>query len=168
MIAELCEKPILVFGCGNTLFGDDGFGPAVIEALKAGHELPESVLAEDVGTSVRDLLFDLLLSPPRPRLILIVDATEQQGMAPGELAELGLTQIGANKTNDFSVHQFPSLNLLKELDAQEGVTVRVLAVRVSHIPGQVAPGLSQPVAAAVEPAGRWIMQQITASAGGGI
>ena len=27
------DQAILIFGCGNTLWGDDGFGPAVIEHL---------------------------------------------------------------------------------------------------------------------------------------
>ena len=50
-------KSILIFGCGNTLWGDDGFGPAVIEHLHRHYQLPEDVI---VGTSIRDLLFDLV------------------------------------------------------------------------------------------------------------
>ncbi len=166
MIADIYQKPILVFGCGNVLFGDDGFGPAVIQWLKAEQDLPPAVTAVDVGTSVRDLLFDLLLAPVKPRCLLIVDATGQAGTAPGELVELELDRIEAAKSNDFSVHQFPSLNLLQELNDQDGVEVRVLAVRVSHIPDRVAPGLSGPVAAAVPAAGRWVIDRIAAAQAG--
>ena len=35
MIEDILKKPILILGCGNILFGDDGFGPAVIEHLEA-------------------------------------------------------------------------------------------------------------------------------------
>jgi coenzyme F420 hydrogenase subunit delta len=56
---EMFEKSILIFGCGNILWGDDGFGPAVIQCLNEQYRLPADVLALDVGTSIRDLLFDL-------------------------------------------------------------------------------------------------------------
>jgi len=158
MIKELFTKPVVVLGCGNTLFGDDGFGPEVIEHLHRESALPETVLAEDVGTSVRELLFDLLLSPQKPRLLIIVDATDRSELQPGELRELAIEDIGENKTNDFSVHQFPSLNLLAELGSV--VEVRILAVRVANIPSQVQPGLSPAVAAAVPQACAWIMGQV--------
>ncbi len=158
MIKELFTKPVVVLGCGNTLFGDDGFGPVVIDHLLRNHELPQTVMAEDVGTGVRELLFDLLLSPQKPRRIIIVDATDRPGLEPGELAELAVEDIGESKTNDFSVHQFPSLNLLAELSTT--LEVRILAVRVANIPAEVQPGLSPAVAAAVPRACDWIMGQV--------
>lgn len=160
MFKEMFQKPILVFGCGNILFGDDGFGPAVMDALEKGRPLPDSVMAADVGTSIRDLLFDLLLSPKKPEKILIIDASDKPGRRPGGLAELGLDQVDEAKVNDFSVHQFPSLNLLKELDDQEGVQVSILAVQVQNIPDHVAPGLSPLVQEAVPRACQWIWDQI--------
>ncbi len=158
MIKELFTKPVVVMGCGNTLFGDDGFGPEVIDHLHKEYVLPETVLAEDVGTSVRELLFDLLLSPQRPSRLIIVDATDRPELKPGELTELAIEDIGESKTNDFSVHQFPSLNLLAELGTK--VEVKILAVRVANIPSQVQPGLSPAVATAVPRACDWIMGQV--------
>jgi coenzyme F420 hydrogenase subunit delta len=158
MIKELFTKPVVVMGCGNTLFGDDGFGPEVIDHLHKEYALPETVLAEDVGTSVRELLFDLLLSPDKPKRLIIVDATDRPELKPGELTELAIEEIGENKSNDFSVHQFPSLNLLAELDSQ--MEVKILAVRVANIPSQVEPGLSPAVAAALPRACDWIMGHI--------
>jgi coenzyme F420 hydrogenase subunit delta len=49
MIAELFEKSVLIFGCGNILWGDDGFGPAVIPALTERYPLPTDLLALAVG-----------------------------------------------------------------------------------------------------------------------
>ena len=100
--------------------GDDGFGPAVIERLHTGHTLPASVWVEDVGTSIRDILFDLLLASQKPKMILIIDAARQDGRPPGELFELAVDEIAAEKVNDFSVHHFPSLNLLQELSETGG------------------------------------------------
>ncbi len=154
------QPTILVYGCGNTLMGDDGFGPAVIEQLLAQHQFPGSVRVEDVGTSIRDLLFDILLSPSKPEKILIIDAAQQPGRQPGELFELAVDQIGLEKVNDFSVHHFPSLNLLKELTEGGGVEVRILTVQVARIPEMIEPGLSPAVAAAIPRACAWVLEQI--------
>ncbi|HKJ65521.1 MAG TPA: hydrogenase maturation protease [Desulfopila sp.] len=53
----------MIFGCGNRIMGDDGFGPAVIDMLSSRYRLPDSVVAVDAGTAVREYLFDYLLSP---------------------------------------------------------------------------------------------------------
>jgi coenzyme F420 hydrogenase subunit delta len=151
------EAPVLIFGCGNTLMGDDGFGPAVIERLQNNHTLPFSVWAEDVGTSIRDILFDLLLAPHKPKMILIIDAARQDGRPPGELFELAIDGIASEKVNDFSVHHFPSLNLLKELAELGDVEVRVLAVQVNNLPEEIQAGLSPAVAAAVAAACDWAL-----------
>jgi coenzyme F420 hydrogenase subunit delta len=154
------EAPVLVFGCGNTLMGDDGFGPAVIERLETSHPLPAAVWVEDVGTSIRDILFDLLLAPQKPKMILIIDAAQQPDRPPGELFELAVDQIASEKVNDFSVHHFPSLNLLKELAELAGVEVRVLTVQVAFLPEEIQAGLSPAVAAAVPLACDWALSLI--------
>jgi len=157
---EPTPAAIMVFGCGNTLMGDDGFGPAVIEQLLAHHHFPAAVRVEDVGTSIRDLLFDILLSPHKPEKILIIDAARQPGRQPGELFELPVDQIATEKVNDFSVHHFPSLNLLQELTEGGGVEVRILTVQIEEIPEVIQPGLSPAVAAAIPAACAWVLAQI--------
>jgi coenzyme F420 hydrogenase subunit delta len=154
------ETPVLIFGCGNTLMGDDGFGPAVIERLQTRHTLPSTVWVEDVGTSIRDILFDLLLSPQKPKMILIIDAAKQDGRSPGELFELPVDQIALDKVNDFSVHHFPSLNLLKELAEVGNVAVRILTVQVTSLPEEIQAGLSEAVAAAIPLACDWALRLI--------
>ncbi len=151
---------VLIFGCGNTLMGDDGFGPAVIEHLQTRHPLPSSVWVEDVGTSIRDILFDLLLAPQKPRMILIIDAARQDRRSPGELFELPVGEIAVEKVNDFSVHHFPSLNLLKELSETAGVEVRILTVQVKCLPEEIQAGLSPEVAAAIPAACDWALSRI--------
>ncbi len=161
MIRELFEKPVLIFGCGNTLFGDDGFGPAVIERLTADYTLPSEVMAEDVGTSISDLLFDLVLSPFKPQSIFIVDAVSRVGKRPGELFEMQVEDLPAEKSGDFCMHQFPSVNLLRELRDEGGVSVRILGMQIKEIPGAVRPGLSPEAANAISEACQWLMKAIT-------
>jgi coenzyme F420 hydrogenase subunit delta len=160
VIQEIFTHPTLIFGCGNVLIGDDGFGPRVIDHLQRHYDLPEQVTALDVGTSIRDILFDLLLSPRKPRRIFIVDAVSQSGRAAGELFELPLQQIPHDKINDFSLHQFPSVNLLLELKEFGGVDVRVLAAQTRHIPETVQPGLSAEVQAAIPRACDWLLERL--------
>lgn len=90
MLKDLFEKSVLIFGCGNILWGDDGFGPAVIQRLQEHYRLPADVLAMDVGTSIRDILFDLVLSDKKPRQIFIIDAVEYPDRQPGEVFEIPL------------------------------------------------------------------------------
>ncbi|MFW6216636.1 MAG: hydrogenase maturation protease, partial [Desulfohalobiaceae bacterium] len=109
----------------------------------------QDAAALDVGTSLSDLLFDLALSPQKPELLLILDAVDLPGRSPGEVFELALEDIPDNKQSDFSMHQFPAINLLQELRSQGGVEVRILAVQVMRIPEEVRPGLSPEVQAAL-------------------
>ncbi len=149
MIEDIHTKPCLVFGCGNPLFGDDGFGPAVIEHLEAHHTIPDHAACMDTGTCIRDILFDILLSENRPRQIVVIDAAEKKGKKPGEIFEISVDDIGSKKTSDFSLHQFPTTNMLKELKEQTDVDVRVLVVQTQHIPEEIDPGISEPVTTAI-------------------
>jgi coenzyme F420 hydrogenase subunit delta len=160
VIEEVFTKPILIFGCGNVLFGDDGFGPQVIEHLHQHYRLPLSVGAFDVGTSISDLLFDLLLSTRRPARIIIVDAVTDPNRSPGELFEMEIQDLPAAKSVDFSLHQFPSVNLLQELRDFAGIQVHILAVQAGRIPDAVQPGLSPEVQAAVSGACEWLVRGV--------
>ena len=71
------SKQCLILGCGNPLFGDDGFDPGVIENLEAHYALPDDTACVDAGTGVRDILFDIILSPQKPRQIIIIDSSSQ-------------------------------------------------------------------------------------------
>ena len=143
------DKSILILGCGNTLFGDDGFGPAVVECLLKSHDLPADVLAMDVGTSVREILFDLLLSETKPRRIIVLDAVEHAGRQPGEIFEIDVDDISPEKIADFSLHQFPTVNMLKELQDHFPIEVTILVAQVQDLPEEVRPGFSPAMEKAV-------------------
>lgn len=146
-LPDFCTKRTLILGCGNQLFGDDGFGPAVIEYLLAHYKVPDDVYMMDVGTGVRKLLFTLSLSPERPDQIILIDAVDK-GRAPGEIFELSLEDLPLEKIDDFSLHQVPSSNLAREL-REAGIAIHVLACQVGTIPESVKPGLSDALKNAV-------------------
>ena len=159
-IADLYTKPVLIFGCGNILVGDDGFGPAVIEHLLTNFDLPPEVAAFDVGTGIREMLFDLVLMARSPEVIFIVDAAFETGRRPGEIFEMDINRIAPKKMNDFSLHMFPSINLLKDLQDGAGVKIRVLAVQAENMPEAIRQGLSDSVKAAVPKACRWLLRRV--------
>ena len=143
-----CRKKILIAGCGNKLFGDDGFGPEVVEYLTDHFSIPENICLLDVGTGIRKILFTLTLSEPRPEVIVVIDAVDK-GRKPGEIFEISLEEIPEEKIDDFSIHQVPSSNLLKELQDLCSVNVRVMACQIKTIPETIQSGLSDPVKKAV-------------------
>lgn len=68
---------IRVLGLGNVLMGDDGFGPFVIEALKAGYEFPPNVSVIDIGTPGLDLAPFLLGAD----VVIVTDTVRADGPA---------------------------------------------------------------------------------------
>ena len=160
MLSEWYRKPVLVLGCGNPLVGDDGFGPAVAESLNRHADLPDHVSVQDMGTSMGDFLFDLILSSKKPAYIFIVDAVSVQNRTQGELFELTLDGIPRIKSCNFSLHQFPSVNLLAELDEDADVNIRILAVQTRDLPNRIRPGLSPEIRAAVPQACSWLLYEI--------
>jgi len=155
-LPDFCRKPTVVLGVGNLLFGDDGFGCAVVDYVESHYRVPETVCLLDAGTGVRKLLFTLCLSSPRPQRLLILDAIDA-GRSPGEIFEIDPAEIPPVKLDDFSLHQLPTSNLLRELQESCGVEVRVLACQTGPLPEEISQGLSEVVSAAVPRAAEWLI-----------
>ena len=143
-----CQKEILIAGCGNILFGDDGFGPEVVEYLTKHYKIPENICLLDVGTGIRKILFNLTLRDIGPETIVIIDAVDK-GRKPGDIFDISLDEIPKEKIDDFSIHQVPSSNLLKELQDFCSVKVVIKACQIQTIPETIESGLSEPVKKAV-------------------
>jgi coenzyme F420 hydrogenase subunit delta len=157
-LPDFCRKPTLVLGVGNILFGDDGFGCAVVDYLESLYQIPEAVCLLDAGTGVRKLLFTLCLSSARPQRLLIMDAIDA-GRSPGEIFEIDPAEIPPVKLDDFSLHQLPTSNLLRELQEACGVEVRVLACQTEPLPEEISQGLSKAVGGAVPRAADWLVRE---------
>jgi coenzyme F420 hydrogenase subunit delta len=125
---------VVVFGCGNVLIGDDGAGPKIIELLREDSGVPDDVALIDAGTSIRGLLFDLITMDPKPTRIVIVDATTMHGKNPGEIFEIDVNAMDPVKVSDFTLHQFPTVNLLKQLREETNIEVKVVVIQTGYIP----------------------------------
>jgi len=135
----------IVIGVGNILFGDDGFGPKVIEYLKSNYDIKENVLLIDAGTAVREILFDILLSDIRLKEILLIDSVDLR-REPGEILELKIPDIPLDNIDRYELHNAPSTNLLRELLLKNKVdSVRIFACQVGKLPEEIKIGLSREV-----------------------
>jgi hydrogenase maturation protease len=75
------HRQVLIAGIGNVLRGDDGFGPAVVQALEAKGALPEGVRAVEMGIGGINLVIELMEGYDA---LVVVDAVDR-GKAPGSL-----------------------------------------------------------------------------------
>lgn len=161
-VPECYRRSILVLGCGNLLLGDDGFGPAVIEYLEKNYKIPEDVCIMDAGTGVREILFTITLSENKPKKIIIVDSLDV-GRRPGEVFEILIDEIPENKIDDFSIHQLPTSNLLKDLRNLCQVEVTIVAAQIESIPKMVKPGLSESLVNSIPEACEIILKSVDSS-----
>jgi hydrogenase maturation protease len=72
---------VVIAGVGNVLRGDDGFGPAVVQALERDGGLPAGVRTVEVGIGGIGLVHELLEGCD---MLVVVDAVERGG-EPGTL-----------------------------------------------------------------------------------
>jgi coenzyme F420 hydrogenase subunit delta len=149
---DYAKKRVLILGCGNTLFGDDGFGPETIAYMQKNCQIPNDVHVMDVGTGASKILLILTLSEKKPERLIILDAVNV-GRKPGEVFEASVEDLLKHRVSDFSSHLFPTAYSLRELQ-KKGVKVKILACQVKKIPEAVSPGLSEPVKRAVSKAAK--------------
>lgn len=116
--------------------------------MTRNYKIPENVCLIDTGTGIRKILFTISLSENKPEKILVIDAVDK-GRKPGTLFEISVDEIPELKIDDFSMHQVPSSNLLKELQDLCSVEIKVMVCQIETIPEIVRTGLSEPVREAV-------------------
>ncbi len=94
------DAEVLIVGCGNILFKDDGFGPKVIKEMEDNIEkrpLPDYAMTIDAGTSAPHYVFSL----PNPmwEKIIILDIADFDGK-PGDVKILDPEEIPTGKYQD--------------------------------------------------------------------
>jgi len=109
---------IVIAGCGNPLFADDGFGPAVIEELQK-LALPENIMVVDAGLGGPHFIFTMLDNGETKRLI-IVDIADF-GAEPGTLAEFRVEDLPAGSYRD--AHSWDLAEPLQRLKDTVEITV---------------------------------------------
>lgn len=123
------DAEVLVVGCGNVLFKDDGFGPATIDKIEANVEnrpLPDNVMTIDAGTSAPHYLFSL----PNPmwKKIIILDIANFGGK-PGDVKKLSKDEMPVGKYQD--PHSISVADPLDELNDVEIVIIACQPEKVS-------------------------------------
>lgn len=145
----MASEPLHIVCFGNELHGDDGFGPAV-HARLAATALPADVrlMRADLAGLAAIGCFDGC------RAAIVVDAIRGFG-PPGSLHELDATAIAAGAADeaDSGFHGAGVGSLLRLLPAalERVPPIRLVGAEIAHL-AAFSPGLSAPVAAAVEQA----------------
>jgi coenzyme F420 hydrogenase subunit delta len=138
----------IVLGCGNRLLGDDGFGPAVANYILEKRPVPNGVCVLDAGTSVRNILFDLIAGD-KPERIVIVDVIDR-GRKPGEVFEVPLDDLGpVLRSDDYASHLGPTSNLLFGLRNQRGIDVKIVACQLAQATDELGTPITATVAGAI-------------------
>jgi coenzyme F420 hydrogenase subunit delta len=109
---------IVVVGCGNPLFGDDGFGPAAIEELQK-LQLPDKVKVIDAGLGAPHFIFTLLDDETTKKLVIIDIA--DFGAEPGSVTILPLEALPPGSYRD--VHSWDLTEPLHRLKDRIDITV---------------------------------------------
>ena len=141
--SSLFEADVVVLGCGNTLFGDDGLGPRCIQELEAQGGLPPGTALVDAGTSLRTLLTDMVLMRARPRRVIVLDAVQQPGREAGSLRREDLDVHHDGDPAGGFMHHAPTWGLLRKLRDELGAEVTVLTVQAGYMPELMDERLSE-------------------------
>jgi len=81
----MLHSEIVIVGCGNPLFGDDGFGPAVIEEMEK-QTLPDNVTIQDGGAGAPHFIFNFL-NPEITKKLIVVDIADFNAK-PGSISKI--------------------------------------------------------------------------------
>jgi len=109
---------IVVVGCGNPLFGDDGFGPAVIEELQQ-MQLPDNVKVIDAGLGAPHFIFTLL-DEETTRKLVIIDIADF-GDEPGNVTIIPIEALPPGSYRD--IHSWDLTEPLHRLKDRINITV---------------------------------------------
>lgn len=127
----------LIVGCGNILYGDDGFGPNVIEYIKKNNiKLNGDTCLIDGGTSAPHYIFTL--PQEKWKNIIIIDIASMNKKA-GYVDVLTLDQIH-EEDRYMDVHGLSATYPLHDLE--EKVNIKIVAVEPENVPLEMEIGLS--------------------------
>lgn len=134
---------IVIAGCGNMLFGDDGYGPEVVERLKE-ISLPDNVKAVDVGLGGPHFCFTMLDNGVTKKLI-IIDIVDF-GAEPGTLTKLRIEDLPPGSYRD--AHSWDLTEPLHRL--KDKVDITVIGCQPKNVPApDVEIGISTEVEDAI-------------------
>jgi hydrogenase maturation protease len=117
-------QPILVAACGNTLAGDDAFGPLVAQELQ--RQPPAGVEVIDLGMRPAGLIDHL----PGRRVVILVDAALCPGHAAGELLDMDFFDPNRPALCADRITSTHALSLAGQLELAEALGILPPVVRL--------------------------------------
>ena len=158
MLPEYLKKEVLVIGCGNILFGDDGFGYHVIKRLE-DMDLPDEVGVIDGGAGSAYYILSLLDEESPVKKIVVVD-TIDFNLPPGTLVKLGVEDLPKVEKYNFDAHDVPLAPYLIEAH-RRGIEVVIIGCQGKEITcPEIKMELSKEVEASIERAVKMVLEEI--------
>ena len=128
----------LIVGCGNTLYGDDGFGPEVINYIKENNiKFPGDTCVIDGATSAPHYIFTL--PQEKWKNIIIIDIASLNEEA-GIIKVLDLDQIH-EEDRYMDVHGLSATYPLHDL--KDKVNIKLILIQPKNVPIEMEMGLSK-------------------------
>jgi len=164
IMPEYLEKEVLILGCGNILFGDDGFGAAVVQKLNALKESHPQLNSQktgiiDAGTGASHFILSLIDETMPIQKIIIVDIVDY-GLAPGEMILLYPKDLPNIPKYHIDAHDMPLAGMLTDL-SHHGIKIVVVGCQFKHMPApDICFELSDEVAASVDKAAEMVLEQL--------
>jgi len=109
---------IVIAGCGNPLYADDGFGPAVIEEMRK-LSLPDNVMIVDAGLGGPHFIFTLL-DPEVTKRLVIVDIADYDA-EPGSITKLRVEDLPPGAYRD--AHSWDLAEPLQRIKDRTDITI---------------------------------------------
>lgn len=127
----------LIVGCGNILYGDDGFGPEVVSYIKENNiEFPGDTCVIDGATSAPHYIFTL--PQEKWKNIIVVDIASLNQKA-GTIKVLNLDQVHEEERY-MDVHGLSATYPLHDL--KDNINIKIVAIQPEHVPDEMEIGLS--------------------------
>ncbi len=153
------NKEILVLGCGNLIFADDGFGYEVINKLEQIEIDNDKVELIDAGTSGSTYLMSLLDEESSVRKVIVVDIIDFN-LKPGTLKKFGVEELPNIPKYNFDAHDMPLAPFL--IDAQnKGIEVVIIGCQLKYVSNpDIVIGLSEEVKNSLDSAVNMVLEEI--------
>jgi coenzyme F420 hydrogenase subunit delta len=128
----------LIIGCGNTLYGDDGFGPEVIRYIKENNiKFPGDTCIIDGATSAPHYIFTL--PQEKWKNIIIIDIASLNEKS-GTIKVLDLDQI-REEDRYMDVHGLSATYPLHDL--KDEINIKLIVIQPENVPMEMKMGLSK-------------------------
>lgn len=143
---EYLDKETLIIGCGNPLFGDDGFGPEFVRKMKQEkiEDRFQSIAVIDCGTGLSPFLNLINSSDHKIKNLYLVDCANFNGN-PGDIIILDGKEISSE---DF-IKSSHNMNIPHEINKFSS-NVKLVLVQGSVDPNSMSTDMDEKVREALD------------------